>query len=97
MDRGAWWATVHGVAQNRTRLRDFHFHLSENQGLADQAPPLPSPASHHRFCPSHNDPAWPVSLEHHALSHFLTVLCPPAPVFLGFQASAAFTHQPTGR
>lgn len=21
---------------------------------------------------------------------------PPAPVFLGFQASAAFTHQPTG-
>ena len=25
MDRGAWQATVHGVAQNRTRLNDFHF------------------------------------------------------------------------
>ena len=22
MDRGAWWATVHGVAKNRTQLRD---------------------------------------------------------------------------
>ena len=22
MDRGAWWATVHGVAKNRTGLRD---------------------------------------------------------------------------
>ena len=35
MDRGAWWATVHGVAKNRTRLSDFtslHFitsHWSE--------------------------------------------------------------------
>ena len=30
MDRGAWWATVHGVAKSRTRLSDFtftfHFH-----------------------------------------------------------------------
>ena len=23
MDRGAWWATVHGVATSRTRLSDF--------------------------------------------------------------------------
>jgi len=23
MDGGAWWATVHGVAKSRTRLRDF--------------------------------------------------------------------------
>ena len=22
MDRGAWWATVHGVAKNKTRLSD---------------------------------------------------------------------------
>ena len=22
MDRGAWWATVHGVAQSQTRLND---------------------------------------------------------------------------
>ena len=30
MDRGAWWAAVHGVARSRTRLSDFtftfHFH-----------------------------------------------------------------------
>ena len=26
MDRGAWQATVHGVAKSRTRLSDFHFH-----------------------------------------------------------------------
>ena len=25
MDRGAWWATVHGVARSRTRLSDFAF------------------------------------------------------------------------
>ena len=27
MDRGAWWATVHGVAKSRTRLSDFMFTL----------------------------------------------------------------------
>ena len=27
MDGGAWWAAVHGVATNRTRLH-FHFHFS---------------------------------------------------------------------
>ena len=25
MDRGAWWATVHGVAKSQTRLSDFIF------------------------------------------------------------------------
>ena len=25
MDRGAWWATVHGVAESQTRLGEFHF------------------------------------------------------------------------
>ena len=25
MDRGAWWAAVHGVAGSRTRLSDFTF------------------------------------------------------------------------
>ena len=27
MDRGAWGATVHGIAKSRTRLSDCHFHL----------------------------------------------------------------------
>ena len=25
MDRGAWWAAVHGVAKSRTQLSDFPF------------------------------------------------------------------------
>ena len=35
MDRGAWWATVHGVAMSWTRLSDFtctfHFHALEKE------------------------------------------------------------------
>ena len=35
MDRGAWWATVHGVAKSRTRLSDFtltfHFDALEKE------------------------------------------------------------------
>ena len=35
MDRGAWWATVHGVAKSQTRLSDFtftfHFHAVEKE------------------------------------------------------------------
>ena len=30
MDRGAWWATVHGVAKSRTRLSNFTFHVYNN-------------------------------------------------------------------
>ena len=35
MDRGAWWAAVHGVAKSRARLNDFtftfHFHALEKE------------------------------------------------------------------
>ena len=35
MDKGAWWAAVHGVAKSRTRLSDFtftfHFHVLEKE------------------------------------------------------------------
>ena len=35
MDRGAWWAPVHGVARSQTRLSDFtftfHFHALEKE------------------------------------------------------------------
>ena len=35
MDRGAWWAAVHGVARSQTRLSDFtftfHFHALEKE------------------------------------------------------------------
>ena len=28
IDRGAWWATVHGVTKSQTRLSNFHFRFS---------------------------------------------------------------------
>ena len=31
MDRGAWQATVHGVAKSQTRLNDFTFTEGQNQ------------------------------------------------------------------
>ena len=35
MDRGAWWAAVHGVTKSRTRLSNvtstFHFHALEKE------------------------------------------------------------------
>ena len=31
MDRRAWWATVHGIAKNRTQLIDFHFLLARER------------------------------------------------------------------
>ena len=34
MDRGAWWATVHGVAKSRTRLSDFTFFHSSAAAAA---------------------------------------------------------------
>jgi len=30
MDRGAWWATVHGVAKSQTRLSDFTSYIHIN-------------------------------------------------------------------
>ena len=35
MDRGAWWAAVHGVAKGQTQLSNFtftsHFHVLEKE------------------------------------------------------------------
>ena len=35
MNRGAWWAAVHGIPKSRTRLSDFiltlHFHALEKE------------------------------------------------------------------
>ena len=43
MDRGAWWAAVHGVAKSRTRLSDFtftfHFNTLEKEIAAHSSVP----------------------------------------------------------
>ena len=31
MDRGAWWATVHGVTESQTQLSNFHFQTRKPQ------------------------------------------------------------------
>jgi len=33
MEGGAWWATVHGVAEYRTRLSDFTFTFCHKGGV----------------------------------------------------------------
>ena len=30
MDRGAWWATVHGVTKSQTRLSNSHFRFQRD-------------------------------------------------------------------
>ena len=42
MDKGAWWATVHGVVKSRTQLRCTHAHF---WATATSLCPLP-PSSH---------------------------------------------------
>ena len=34
MDRGVWWATVHGVAKSQTQLSDFTFTFKATMGFA---------------------------------------------------------------
>ena len=40
MDRGAWWATVYGVAKSQTQLSDFHFQGESRPSL--ETIPLPA-------------------------------------------------------
>ena len=47
-DRGAWWATVHGVAKSRTRLSNFSFTLPFLSGPYHFCPSL-SPSLHEMF------------------------------------------------
>ena len=34
MDRGAWWAAVHGVAQSQTRLKRLSMHVCLEKEMA---------------------------------------------------------------
>ena len=40
MGRGAWWATVHGVAKSQTRLRDQHLHCFLSSVTLSFFPPV---------------------------------------------------------
>ena len=35
LDREAWWATVHGVAESQTRLHDRHTHTKKHAKCLD--------------------------------------------------------------
>ena len=66
MDRGAWWATVHGVAKSRTRLSDFiftfHFHALKKE-MATHSSVLAW------RIPGTGEPRGPPSLESHRVGH----------------------------
>ena len=51
MDRGAWWATVHGVAKSRTRLSNFPSLTSHQMWGRDE-----EVISHSVTCPSNAVP-----------------------------------------
>ena len=61
MDKGAWWATVHGVAKSLTRLNDFTFTFTFQFSLVTQS------------CPTLCNPmnrSTPGLLVHHQLPEF---------------------------
>ena len=38
MDRGAWWATVHGVVKSRTELKDYTYTIFMGEGPGKEGP-----------------------------------------------------------
>ena len=52
MDRGPWWAKVHGVAKSWTRLKSLsmHRHLRELPGLEAQRGNVPGRVFSSPFC-----------------------------------------------
>ena len=54
MDRGAWWATVHGVAKSRTRLSDFTHSLTHAKAGPLEKPSLCKLYTHFSFYPHSN-------------------------------------------
>ena len=66
MGRGAWWASVHGVAKSQTRLSDFsftfHFHASEKE-MATHSSVLAW------RIPGTGEPGGPLSMGSHRVGH----------------------------
>ena len=66
MDRGAWWAVVHGVAKNWTRLSNFtftfHFHALEKE-MATHSSVLAGKI------PGTGEPGWLLLMGSHRVRH----------------------------
>ena len=66
MDRGAWWAAVHGVAKSQTRLSNFtftfHFHALEKE-MATHSSVLAE------RIPGTGEPGGLLSMESHRVGH----------------------------
>ena len=82
MDRGAWWAVVHGVTKSRTQLSNFpftfHFHALEKEM-----------ATHSSFCawriPGTGEPGGLPSMGSHRVGHDWSDLAAAAAYFhMGF-------------
>ena len=65
MDGEAWHAAIHGIAKNRTRLSNFHFHLSYRIGV--QFSSVTQSCLTHCDLMTHSMPGIPV---HHQLPEF---------------------------
>ena len=61
MDRGAWKAEVHGVAEGRTRLSDFTFRIGEGNGNPLQYSCLENPRDRGAW--------WLTSMGSHRVGH----------------------------
>ena len=63
MDRGAWRATVHGVAKSRTQLREFpfHFDLQSNAIPIDTGSKMLYKSNRQGFSGNSAQNGWPVS------------------------------------
>ena len=66
LDRGAWWAAVHGVSKSRTQLSDFtltfHFHPLEKE-MATHSSVLAW------RIPGTEEPGGPLSMGSHRVEH----------------------------
>ena len=91
MDGGAWWAAVHGVTKNRTRLSDFtftfHFHALEKE-MATHSSVLAW------RIPGTGEPGGLPSIGSHRVGHDWSDLAVAAGMLWGFPGSSVVKNPP---